>query len=286
MRAPLRLLLLAALAAGCAEKLPHAHVLPLVEAEQAFARSSAAQGTKAAFLDHLAPDAVILDPEPVPGRPHHAGQPDAGPKLTWTPSYAEIARSGDFGYTAGPYRRTGADGQVRFGHHVAVWQKQGKRWLVVVDAGVAHLPPLQVSEPLSYAPPPRPARGAAVDITAGLRALMATDDALIAAWATSGSQALLAHATDDLRYFPPGVLPLAGRGAVQAALAVSRDELRFTQTGAGLASSGDLGYTHGRATRKTGPEAPPLSGGYLRVWRRSAAGVWQVALELYTMPTP
>ena len=111
------------------------------------------------------------------------------------------------------------------------------------------------------------------------------DDALIAAWSGPGSQALLAHATDDIRYFLPDTLPLAGRGAVQAALAVSREEMTFTPTGAGLASSGELGYTHGRATRKAGPEAPVLRGGYLRVWRRSAAGVWQVALELYTMPS-
>ena len=287
MRASLPVLVLAGCATlvGCAEKLPHAHVLPIVEAERAFDRSSLAQGTKAAFLTHLAADAVVFDPEPTPGRPHYAAQPDAGPRLTWQPRYAEVSRRGVVGYTTGPYRLTRPDGKARFGHYVSVWQKQGKRWLVVADAGVAHLPPLQVTEPLTYAPAPASTPAPAIDFTAELRRLMAADDALISAWSGPGSQALLAHATDDIRYFLPDTLPLAGRGAVQAALAVSREEMTFTPTGAGLASSGELGYTHGRATRKAGPEAPVLRGGYLRVWRRSAAGVWQVALELYTMPS-
>ena len=36
--------------------------------------------------------------------------------------------------------------------------------------------------------------------------------------------------------------------------------------------------------RKAGPSAAPEAGGYMRVWRRSERGVWQVALELHTMP--
>ena len=51
-----------------------------------------------------------------------------------------------------------------------------------------------------------------------------------------------------------------------------------------IAASGDLGYSYGAALRKAGPSAAPEAGGYLRVWRRSERGVWQVALELHAMP--
>ena len=284
MRACLTLLVLAALC-GCAQAPPETHVLAIVEAERALSRSSDERGSKAAFLATLADDAVVLRPTPTPGRAYFHGQPDAGPKWTWEPSYAEVSRGGDFGYTTGPCRLAHADGEVRFGHLVSVWQVQDKRWRVVLAGDSQHPPPLQVSEALTYLPP-RPAApaGPPVDFTAELRTLMAADDALIAAWTGPGSQALLAHATDDLRYFPPDALPLTGRGAVLAALAAGREELSFTPVGAGLASLADLGYTYGRATRKAGPTAPAATGGYLRVWRRAASGVWQVALELHAMP--
>jgi ketosteroid isomerase-like protein len=95
-----------------------------------------------------------------------------------------------------------------------------------------------------------------------------------------GPQALLQFATSDIRYFPDGAFPVSGRGAVEAALLGQKDELSFEPAGGGIASTGDLAYTYGKATRKAGPQAPARDGGYLRIWRRSGDGVWQLALEL------
>ena len=284
MRAPLPLLVLAAVV-GCAEKLPDAHVHPVLAAERAFSRTSVEQGAKAAFLANLADDAIVFSPEPTPGRAYYQSQPDAGPRLSWEPSYAEISRGGDFGYTSGPYRLALSTGEVRSGHSVTIWQKQDRTWKPVVDGRASHLPPLQVSEALSYLPPqPGGPPGPPIDVTAELRVLMTADDALIAAWSGPGSKALLAHATDDIRYFTPGVLPLTGRGAVQATLTGGVEELSFVPVGAGLANQADLGYTYGRMARKLTPTPPPEAGAYLRIWRRSPSRVWQVALELHVLP--
>ena len=76
MRAPLPLLVLAAVV-GCAEKLPDAHVHPVLAAERAFSRTSVEQGAKAAFLANLADDAIVFSPEPTPGRAYYQSQPDA-----------------------------------------------------------------------------------------------------------------------------------------------------------------------------------------------------------------
>jgi ketosteroid isomerase-like protein len=282
----MRLLLLAVVMAfGCAEKLPESHVLPVVEAERAFSQRSQERGRKAAFLDNLAADAVVFAPGPTPGRGYYEAQPDVAGKLTWKPGWAEVSRAGDLGYTTGLYTLARTDG-IRFGHYAAVWRKQTDgRWKVVADGGNQHPPPLAVAEKFDYRPaPPGKAKPPRVEMEPERRRLLAAERILLAAWVSNGGLALLAHATDDVRFLPADAQPVVGRGALQSALAVSRAELVFVPAGGQIASSGDLGYTYGTATRKAGPTATAEVGGYLRVWRRSERGVWQVALELHAMP--
>ncbi len=281
MRLPL---LAVVMMVGCAEKLPESHVLPVVEAERAFSERSQERGRKAAFLDNLAADSVVFAPGPTPGREHYEAQPDVAGELTWKPGFAEVSRAGDLGYTTGLYTLARKDG-IRFGHYAAVWRKQDRRWKVVAEGSNHHPPPLAVAEKFDYRPaPPGRAKPPKVEMEPERRRLLAAERILLAAWVGQGSTALLAHATDDVRFLPADAQPVIGRGALQSALAVSRAELSFTPAGGQISSSGDLGYTYGSATRKAGPNAPAEVGGYLRVWRRSERGVWQVALELHAMP--
>ena len=277
-------MLLASLALGCAQKPPGEHVQPIVAAERAFSERSLERGTKAAFLEFLAADSTVFAPGPRPGRAFYQSAPDVAGKLAWKPSYAEMSAGGDFGFTTGPYTLTHADGRLHFGHYATVWHRQGRAWKVVVEGVTRHAPPLQVDENLTY-PPAAKGRGAGkVVVAAELRRLAAAERVLLLAWKTRGSAALLEYATDDVRYLPADALPMQGRGAVQAGLRVLHDELSFEPGGGGVAPSGDLGYTVGAVTRRPGPSAPPVAGGYLRVWRRSARGVWLVALELHVLP--
>ena len=64
-----------------------------------------------------------------------------GATLAWKPLRAEVARSGDLGYTIGTYvaRGPGADGDgevVRYGKYCSVWKRQPDgKWKWVVDVG-------------------------------------------------------------------------------------------------------------------------------------------------------
>jgi ketosteroid isomerase-like protein len=60
--------------------------------------------------------------------------------LTWTPVKAEMAASGDLGYTFGNYvlKAKDKDGHpvVHYGKYATVWKKQKDgRWKVVMDMG-------------------------------------------------------------------------------------------------------------------------------------------------------
>jgi ketosteroid isomerase-like protein len=65
---------------------------------------------------------------------------DKNNRLTWSPVHAEMAASGDLGYTYGTYefRSIGKDGKptVEDGKYVSIWKKQKDgSWKVVMDMG-------------------------------------------------------------------------------------------------------------------------------------------------------
>ncbi len=283
-----RLVLALALLAGCAEKLPEAHVMPLVGAETAFGRDVAELGIRKGFTAAIAPDAILLRPAPIPAAEAIAATPESL-ALTWEPVFAELAASGDLGWTTGPYEAHSAGdvASIGHGHYVSVWRKDGAQWRLVIDGGAPHPPPLDLPDRFTYAAPRVSADSA--DPAAELKSLRAVEDALIAGLTTPGrgAQALVAVAAPDLRYHPPGSSPVVGPGAVQTALLARADALTFTPKGAAVSRAGDLGYVYGEATRQAGPQAPVEAGGYLRIWRRAKDGRWQLALDLtITAPPP
>src|SRR5262245_2445266 len=127
MRALLMLLVLASL---------KTELDSLVGAERDFARLSLARGVRDAFLANLAEDSIIFRPNAVPGRQWFENNPPpATLRLEWEPEFADIASTGDLGYTTGPFerRRTPQDPPA-FGHYVTLWRKQADgKWKVALD---------------------------------------------------------------------------------------------------------------------------------------------------------
>ena len=124
----------------------------LVQTDIAFSRLCEEKGAAEAFYEFLAPDAVSLPAGefPIKGRDAIRVQLSAGPKgiLTWKPTEAEIARSGDLGYTWGTYESTttGPDQRpnIGYGKYVTIWKKQPDgTWKVALDAGNPSPPPTQ-----------------------------------------------------------------------------------------------------------------------------------------------
>jgi len=71
---------------------------------------------------------------------------DATVRLTWKPLRADIAKSGDLGWTTGSYEVTAKDKDgatvVRHGKYVTIWRKQANgEWKAVLDGGNPDEPP-------------------------------------------------------------------------------------------------------------------------------------------------
>jgi Ketosteroid isomerase homolog len=117
----------------------------LIATDEAFSRMAQERGLAEAFAAFAAPDATMMpvNQNPVKGldavRKQFAGTP-AGTTLEWKPFQADVARSGDLGYTLGAYelKTRGPDGApvTRYGKYCSVWKKQPDgSWKWVVDIG-------------------------------------------------------------------------------------------------------------------------------------------------------
>lgn len=284
--------LLLLLPAGCARH-PAAHPAwaDLVAAEEAFAQASAVQGMRAAFLAFLDEEAVLFRPVPVNGPDWMRAQPDVPGVLRWTPAFADIAGSGDLGYTTGPWIFTPHDttAEAAYGHYATVWQRQPDgSWRVMMDMGNRHgAVPLTAGavarprlEGFGEAPP--------ADVEAARDALLEADRACATAALAEGlAAAYRAHAAASVRFYPQRAMPLEGLPAVAAYLEAHADEESWAPLFAGVSRAGDLGYTYGRGEARDA-RGGVAAYGYLHLWRRDAGGAWRLVLHVSAPipPTP
>jgi ketosteroid isomerase-like protein len=114
----------------------------MVAAERAFAADASASNVRDAFLKAYDKDGVAFAPGPTSAQRLWESRSVNTNKLEWAPEVAEIAVSGDLGYTSGPWRFTaaGEDKPSAFGHFFTIWHKDADgKWKVLVDHGVSHV---------------------------------------------------------------------------------------------------------------------------------------------------
>jgi ketosteroid isomerase-like protein len=116
----------------------------LLKTDKAFSSRSKEVGNHKAFLEYAAPEAVLLMQNHIPIigkreiREYFDSQSDTVYTLTWKPSYARIAESGDLGYTYGIYTMKTKEKpyDTYRGTYVSIWEKNKKgKWRFVLDSG-------------------------------------------------------------------------------------------------------------------------------------------------------
>ena len=259
----------------------------LVEAERAFASLSEARGIKESFVANLADDGILFRPGPVAGKKWMEEHPAPAGVLSWRPDFADVARSGELGYTAGPWEfreKSLEDKPVAHGQFVTIWKKQPDgAWKVAVDLGISHPPPRTAATEVAH-----PADGggggkpdAKTDAAAERSALIRMENEFskqVAAGQTA--DALLSRAAADVRVYRADAFPAVGREAARALLAKKPGVLTWRPADGGVSRSGELGYTYGAYEFRAGGGQAAESGNYLRVWKRRAGGRWEIVLDI------
>lgn len=245
----------------------------LVAAERAFAARASEVGVRDAFIEYFSVDNLGFAPGPVAARAQWEARGPTRNQALWTPSHAEIAASGELGYTFGPHRWHPLDDPKTTafaGHFFSIWQRDASgRFLNVLDYGIAH-------EELPF-PDETERRGAAGTASAldsatqggRLHALIRADRDLAALEGKAALDAARALATADLAVLRDGGAPGFGADALPATPPPAGMDLATVR----LSAAGDLGFTAGWNRNAAQPVV------YVRAWR-FRDGRWRLAVDL------
>jgi len=277
--------------AGCApEPLPDRQAVleTLIEAERAFARASVEQGMRSAFLAYLADASVLFRPMPTDGKAWFEASPEVSGTLAWRPVFADVADTGDFGYTTGPWTYSDSAGTpVSYGQYVSAWRKQADgTWRVEIDTGIGHPQP-ERPQPEAVATPFDTTTSVALRdlyVEAARVSLLKADRDLAEASEAQGSVAAFgAVLADSVRFYRDGSRPGIGKRAMEDLLAREAGVLTWRSIGAEVSQAGDLGYAYGLATFRAATDTTTTTSTYVRFWKRPPDGAWRIVLDLATL---
>ena len=255
-------------------------VRSLVDAEKAYAKMGFENGFRAASLAVFADDAVLFSPGPVNGKKYWQTETEE-PFLIWRPIFASVARSGEIGYTTGPWefkKSREVEKPEAFGHFVTIWRKDTEGlWKVVVDVGINHPPPPEKTDKVETFVPKS---GGAHSESASAKLKKAQQSFTEALKADAG-KAVMANTSEDIRVYRRGEFPVAGKTAAQSMLTADHAKVTRAQAGGGISRASDLAYEYGEYATEDAER-----GIYFSVWRLDANGDWKIALDLQKKAPP
>ena len=246
-------------------------VQSLLAAEQAFANHSAATSADSAFRSFIAPDGVLLRPDPVNGRDWLHDHPSPTLMLRWRPALGVVSAAGDLGFTTGPFEDWETDdttGARYHGEFMTAWKRQADgSWRFVFDFGAGHAQDTW-KDPAPVRSIPTEAAGHVGFDTVGERARF-----------LRGHDAPTATLSSDIRLLRPDSLPITGRSRAAAVLAREDNGAVRLPLFADVAGSGDLAYTYGSFTVR-GQNGEAKRGYYFSIWKRHSPHSWELLWDV------
>jgi len=253
----------------------------LVNAEKEFAEMVSKKGINAAFNAYAASDAISFMPNPVNTKAYYASHPDTK-GLSWTPVYARVSKSGDWGFTTGPFEFDGD--KKMYGQYLSLWKAGANgKWTLALDINSEHNKPLnkvttEFKEPTSFY---KPKFINEKQILAGREIILTTEKTLGATLKSYSIAAFSGFLNDDVRTIFPGREPIIGKANVMGFYNSMVSKIALKTTKADKALAGDLAYTYGIATIDYKADLRE-SFNYVYVYERQPDHNWNIILQIYT----
>lgn len=264
-------LLLCALSACSTSAAPPADPAAVIAAERSFAERGQEVGWIAAFREFTAPDGQIAQAEIVSAPETLADAPDAGRDLFWWPAYAGIARSGDLGFTTGPFSVD--ETRAPRGQYFTVWRLQPDgSWKWIWDGGPGPRPDALNNGVDAASLPTLPVAAAGTGSAQSARAEVSA----LEQGATAGT--LATRLAADAQVYRPG-----RPGAGADGFTYPNAEIAYRLTRVEASAAGDLVFTLGEAEWSRDGEA--RSGFFARIWQYRPQG-WRIVYDQLTPRVP
>jgi len=253
----------------------------LLKAEKEFAEELSKKGAKAAFTEYAADNGLVFRPNPVNAKTYYATQGDTK-DLSWTPAYARVSRSGDWGFTTGPFTYKGT--QTTYGQYFSVWKAAANgKWELVLDLGTEHNKPLnkvtsEFVEPKDFY---KPKFLNDRQRLAGANIIETTEKTLNATLKSYGVSAFAGFVNPDVRVLFPGYEPIIGKDKALAFFNSMISKVNLKTTKVDKADGGDLAYSYGVAAVDYKADLRE-SFNYVFIYERQADHNWNLIATVFT----
>ncbi len=246
----------------------------LIQAEKNFAAYSVANSTKDAFLKFLDSSGIIFENgKPVNGMGAWNKREKRPGILNWHPQFAEIAESGDFGYTNGPwtFRNSSSDSVAVRGQYTTVWHitKNGE-WKFLIDLGVGNTPLNSAADVRKVDAPKKFLSTGAIP---HVLPIIEVENKFLKAVAKNKSTAYKRSLSGQSILNRNGYLPASTATDQQKLIDLTSSSIQYKIDGSGMSPNVDMGYVYGTTVINGKTE------NYLRIWRWEESG-WKIALEV------
>ncbi len=259
-------------------------VSSLVAAENYFAATVKEDGLRDGFLKVSDDETLVFRPNPVKAKAFYdKKQIDPG-QLSWEPTLARISRSGNWGFTTGPYIYTPNDeGSKSYGQYLSIWRANKKGvWKLALDIGTPHLSP--VNEPALDFIDPKNSKFFRQISPARLQQrrdmIMASDKLLASSLTKSSSLGYDTFLGDNARLIFPGIEPVIGKNNIIKYITEQGIGIFSEPVEADRSIGSDLAYTYGTAQITKNNKTTKYN--YVRVWESQEGFKWNVIVELFS----
>ena len=253
----------------------------MVDAENAFAKYSKEKNTRDAFLMYLTDSTVLFDKNgPTKGKKSWTDRSPNSSLLFWRPVFVGISKSGDLGFSTGPWEWSPTKEAAKpeaHGYFASIWQKFSDGWKLALDLGILMPGPETNTAALHSSNP----KGVSIKSSAKKRrndAFLDVDKNYNHKLNAGG----LAFIKED--FSKNGLILRTGSFPDYypfTNLSANEQEYKFSTLGGDVASSNDLGYTFGRVRLEPieGGLAKSADANFFRVWKIED-GVWRIVLDV------